>query len=78
MIDVVLYGKPGCCLCDDARAALVTASISFRQVDINSDPALKAEYGWTIPVVEVSGILVFEAGMDPQDLARLVLNAAGP
>lgn len=75
MSDVVLYGKPGCCLCDDAKAALRAAAIDFREVDINLDVGLSAEYGIRIPVVEVNGIPAFEAGMNPADLAGLVDEA---
>ena len=75
MSDVVLYGKPGCCLCDDARAALEAAGIPFREVDINSDRGLFSEYGIRIPVVEVEGFPAFEAGMNPADLAELIEQA---
>ncbi len=77
MNDVVLYGKPGCCLCDDAKAALEAAGIGFREVDINRDLGLSAEYGIRIPVVEVGGVAAFEAGMNPADIADLVEEARG-
>jgi glutaredoxin len=77
MSDVVLYGKPGCCLCDDAKAALEAAGIGFREVNINRDPGLTAEYGIRIPVVEVGGVPAFEAGMNPADMAELVGEARG-
>jgi glutaredoxin len=73
--EVVLYGKPGCCLCDDAKAALHAAGIGFREVDINRDPGLFAEYGIRIPVVEVDGAPAFEAGMNPADLPELIDQA---
>ncbi|HEU4867974.1 MAG TPA: glutaredoxin family protein [Actinomycetota bacterium] len=77
MSDVVLYTKPGCCLCDDAKAALERAGIGFREVDINRDPGLFAEYGIRIPVVEVGGVPAFEAGMNPDEIAELVDEARG-
>lgn len=73
--EVVLYSRPGCCLCDDARDALVTAGTVFREVDINRDAGLSQEFGIFIPVVEVAGVQVFEAGMNPADLPELVLEA---
>ncbi|HEX2150082.1 MAG TPA: glutaredoxin family protein [Actinomycetota bacterium] len=75
MSEVVLYGKPGCCLCDDAKAALEAAGIPFREVDINLDRGLVAEYGIRIPVVEVEGVPAFEAGMNPADLAEAIGQA---
>lgn len=75
MNDVVLYGKPGCCLCDDAKTALVRSGTAFREVDITTDPGLLSEFGMTIPVVEVGGAAVFEAGMNPAELPELIKDA---
>ncbi len=72
MTSVVLYGKPGCGLCDHAKEALMGAGIEFDEVDITADPGLKQELGTLIPVVEVDGAVVFEAGMNPADLPDLV------
>lgn len=77
MSRVVLYSKPGCHLCEDAREALERAGTGFREVDITSDPGLREEYGLTIPVVEVDGLPVFEAGMNPAGLPELVAEALG-
>jgi len=69
---VYLYSRPGCHLCDNARAVLEGAGIAFEEVDITTDPALEAEYGVLIPVVEQGGRQVFEAGMDPRELPALL------
>ncbi|MBW3591493.1 MAG: glutaredoxin family protein [Actinobacteria bacterium] len=69
---VTLFAKPGCTLCDQAKAVLDREGIAFHEVDINSDRGLKEEYGWFIPVVEVQGRWVFEAGMDPEELPGLI------
>ena len=56
---VVLYGKPGCHLCDDARAvvARVCAEVgtSYDEVDITADPDLQRRFGEQIPVNFVDG-----------------------
>jgi glutaredoxin len=72
MSTVFLYSRPGCHLCDDARAALEAAGISFEEVDITTDRALEAEYGVLIPVIEAGGRQIFEAGMDPRELPGLL------
>src|SRR2546423_14020798 len=64
-MNVFLYSRPGCHLCDKARAVLEGAGIAFEEVDITADPALEAEYGVLIPVVERGGRQLFEAGMGP-------------
>ncbi len=56
---VLLYTKPGCHLCDDARAVVeaVCAELGERvdEVDISSSDALMREYGEQIPVTLVDG-----------------------
>ena len=73
---VTLYGRPGCHLCDDARAALerVRAAHPFRlvEVDIESDDALLARYLERIPVVLLDGEELFELFVDEQTLARTI------
>jgi len=71
-VSVYLYSRPGCHLCDRARDVLEAAGIAFEEVDITTDPALEAEYGVLIPVVEREGRQLFEAGMDPRELPGLL------
>jgi glutaredoxin len=56
---VRLLSKPGCHLCDDARAVVeaVCAELgeSFDEVDITSDAELMRSYGEEIPVTFVDG-----------------------
>lgn len=75
MSSIVLFAKPGCHLCDEASEAMVRAGLVFRQVDITADPALEAEFGILIPVVEVDGSAVFQAGMDAGSLPELIAEA---
>jgi hypothetical protein len=64
MAQVTLYGKPGCHLCDDARAVVerVRAQRPFElhEVDVTLDPALHREYGERIPVLALDGEELFE------------------
>ena len=56
---VTLYGKPGCHLCDDARAVIqqVCAELgeSYDEVSILDDPSLQERFGEEIPVTFVDG-----------------------
>jgi glutaredoxin len=56
---VTLYTKPGCHLCDDARAVIeaVCADLgeSFDEVDITGSAELMTRYGEEIPVTFVDG-----------------------
>jgi glutaredoxin len=73
---VILYGRPGCHLCDEARGALNALSagrgFALREVDIECDQGLHARYLERIPVVEVDGEVVSELAFEPERLlARL-------
>jgi glutaredoxin len=78
---VTLYGKPGCHLCDDARAAVerVRAAHPFdlREVDVSLDPELFRAYGERIPVLEVEGEELFQFHVDEAELARRVDRVDG-
>jgi glutaredoxin len=78
---VTLYGKAGCCLCDEAKEALaqVRAERPFEleEVDVSLDPALNREYGERIPVVAVDGEELFEYHVDPP-LLRQRLDTLEP
>jgi len=69
---VVLYARPGCHLCDDARvvieAARAEVAFVFEEVDIESDDALVRDYGLRIPVVAVDGDELFEISVDRTSL----------
>jgi glutaredoxin len=62
---VVLYGRAGCHLCDDAREVVrvVTAEAGAAWAEIDVDAAashdggaLRREYGEQVPVVTVDGV----------------------
>ena len=61
---MTLYGKPGCHLCDEARAVVerVRAGHPFdlREVDVSLDPGLNREYGERIPVLSLNGEELFD------------------
>ncbi|UYQ63652.1 glutaredoxin family protein [Streptomyces peucetius] len=56
---VTLIGKPGCHLCDDARAVVRQvcdeAGASWEEKDINQDVELHRAYWEQIPVVLIDG-----------------------
>ena len=74
MKTVVLYGKPDCHLCDDARAALrqiqATRPFVFREVDIETDDELFKRYLERIPVVALDGEELFDHFVDEEALRR--------
>ena len=80
MTSVVLYGKAGCHLCEDARTEIEAArrerGFDLTEIDISTDPVLFRKYGERIPVVEVNGEDAFELGVDRIALGRLLDTVA--
>jgi hypothetical protein len=74
---VVLYGRPGCHLCEDALVVLerVRGRTPFRleQVDIESDDALFTRYLERIPVVMIDSREIFELFVDEQALEAALI-----
>jgi hypothetical protein len=78
---VVLYGRDGCHLCDEARASILAVraelpAFELRDVDIESDARLHAAYLERIPVIEVDGEVVSELGLDRAALERALVGAS--
>ena len=69
---LLLLGKPGCHLCDDARTVLERVGATFSEVDITTDDALHAAYLERIPVVVLDGVERFELFVDEAALRRLL------
>lgn len=77
MKTVVLYSRPSCHLCDEARAAILQMRdrglrFELREIDIEGEDELLSRYLERIPVVTVDGDLVSELVLDRDALrARL-------
>ncbi len=74
MRTVVLYGRDGCCLCDDAREILMRVrarrAFSFQERDIDADDKLLRAYLERIPVVAIDGVEAFELLVDEAEFER--------
>jgi glutaredoxin len=72
--EVRLYGKPGCHLCEDARAMLDRLTVRYPmnivEVDIRQDPALFREYDILIPVIEIDGKEKLQAPVTERAMRR--------
>ena len=70
---VVLYARPDCHLCDEARAGLERLradglEFELDEVDIEADDELHGRFLERIPVVEVDGEIVSELYLDAEGL----------
>ncbi len=81
MHEVVLYGRPGCCLCDEARDALLRIQerhpFTLQERDIERDEELLRCYLERIPVVTIDGQERFELVID-EDALNAALSDSRP
>jgi glutaredoxin len=76
----VLYGREGCCLCDEARNLLVRLADRHRFVlherDIEDDEQLHRDYLERIPVITIDGREAFELKVDEHQLEQALIEAS--
>ncbi|MFO7263615.1 MAG: hypothetical protein A6D91_01215 [Bacillaceae bacterium G1] len=63
-MEVTLYSRPGCTLCEEARKDLEALENEYgfvlQVVNIDDEPELLSRYGDRIPVVAIDGETVLE------------------
>jgi len=73
-MEVVLYTKPGCCLCDKVKSQLgklrEVHPFELREINILDDAAAFARFEEEIPVVFVRGRKVFKYRLDEKAFLR--------
>jgi glutaredoxin len=76
MHHVLLYSRPGCGLCDEAREVILAEAgrtpFAFEEVNVETEDALELEYGIRIPVVVVDGVERFEIRLEPAELSAVL------
>jgi glutaredoxin len=76
-----LYHRPGCHLCEDARALLERLQPRYRftlqAVNVEDDPELTAAHGEQVPVIAVNGKVRFRGVVNPVLLRRLFEGGPG-
>lgn len=78
---LVLYGRPGCHLCEDAERLLAPLAAEFgcavETIDIDRDAALLARYDQAAPVVALDAVELARAPLRPAELRRRLRAALG-
>ena len=74
--NVTIYSRPGCHLCDEAKAAIRNAgcdeSFVLEEINIESDHELLNEYKYDIPVVTIDGMEAFRHRVDVAEFRRKI------
>lgn len=78
-LDITLYTREGCKLCEEAKAAILPLLAEFgaklSEVDIDDDPVLHGRYTNDVPVVFLGARKVAEHRVDPVRLRRQLEQA---
>jgi len=81
-MDVILYTRKNCSLCDKAKSSIRAAAslhrlpIELREVDIDADPELQARYTDDVPVIHVDGVEAFRHQVTPEEFTAYVRGGA--
>ena len=69
--NVIIYSRPGCHLCDEAKAAILSAGCGdqfvLEEINIESDAELLSKYRYDIPVITIDGIETFIHRVDADE-----------
>ena len=71
-MNVVLYTRDGCHLCEEAHKVLNDFGIRPTLVDIDTDPNLRERFDTCVPVVEIDGRLRFRGKVEASLLKRII------
>jgi len=79
---VVIYSRPGCHLCDEAKqtieAAQCLGEYTLEEINIESDPDLLRRYQFDIPVITINGVEAFRHRLTSEAFReRLVTKSGG-
>lgn len=77
--DVTLYSRPGCHLCEEAKAAIAPLLREFgavlREINIDEDSVLKERYGWDVPAIFIGAHKAAKHRVDLAQFRRQLADA---
>ena len=80
MIEVTIYSRPGCHLCDEMKAVVARVArsvpLALEEIDVSRDPELEARYGVEIPVLTIAGKKAAKYRVTEEELRRLLIARA--
>ena len=81
MINLTIYSRPGCHLCEVMKAVVERVGhaipVTLEELDISGDPELESRYGLEIPVLMIEGTKVAKYRVSEEELKRMLIGRAG-
>jgi len=75
---VIVYSRPGCHLCDDAKSVIEQVKqeidLTLEEVNIEHDLNLLQRYRFDIPVITINGVEAFRHRVEPSTLRETLLR----
>jgi len=73
---VIVYSRPGCHLCDEAKEAIASAGCNddfvLEEINIETSRELLLKYQFDIPVVLINGVEAFRHRVDVEKFKKLI------
>ena len=75
---VVIYSRPGCHLCEEAKQEILSAGceslITLKEINIENDETLLEEYRNDIPVITIDGVEAFRHRVKTDAFRKRILE----
>jgi glutaredoxin len=82
MLNVTIYSKKDCHLCDIAKETLLKVQqelpFSLNEIDIEKDKTAFEKYKYLIPVIEIDGEKAFNCKMDENEFKKILKLKSQP
>jgi len=76
IILIEIYSRPGCHLCDDAKAVLERVRrrypFTLKEINIETNPELQKTYGTEVPVITINGNKAYKYRIDETEFEKKV------
>jgi glutaredoxin len=69
---VTIYSRPGCHLCEEAKAVIAASGcdMEIEEIDIDQHPSLYERYKYDIPVILINGVKAFKHRVDEREFIK--------
>ena len=77
-VHVIIYSRPGCHLCEEAKAAIMNAGCDdqfvLEEINIESDEELLSKYKYDIPVIAIEGVEAFIHRVSSREFREKIIS----
>jgi glutaredoxin len=81
-VHVIIYSRPGCHLCDEAKAAISSAGCGeqfvLEEINIESSDELLKKYKYDIPVITIDGAEAFIHRVSTREFRERIVKRNEP